>query len=122
MPSILIGKSVKGQGLGSCMGFPTLNIPYYKRDSGVYVGKTFIDKLWQKSVIHVGGSPTVNRKESVCEIHLIDWNGGDIALGTEIKVEFLEKIRDTEKFKDLDELKDKIAKDVEFVKEWYNRS
>lgn len=122
MSSIFIGKLVKGQGLGSRLGFPTLNMPYPEADSGVYVARVFVDKLWRQSVVHVGSSPTVNRKESVCEAHLIDWTGGDVPLGTEIKVEFLEKIRDTEKFKDLGDLKAKIAKDVEFVKEWYNRS
>ena len=50
---------------------------------------------------------------------MLDWNGG-VGLGDEIKVELFEKIRESEKFDDLDLLKEQISKDVEFVKNWYN--
>ncbi len=117
----LIGRTIKGKSLGRTMGFPTINIAYNGELSGVFAGKVFLDEEEYLAAISVGARPTLNDDTKLCESHLISWEGGDIDQGTEIKVQLVEKIRDVQKFENLERLKEQIAKDVEFVKTCYNR-
>lgn len=110
---IISGKVVKGRGFGKKMGFPTLNIPYSGELRGVFVGKVLVGGEFYPAAVSVGPRPTINDESVFCEAYLLNFDG-DIA--GEIKVELLERIRDIKKFKNLDELKAQIAKDVEFVK------
>ena len=110
---IISGKIVKGRGLGKKMGFPTLNIPYNGELRGVFAAKVLIDGKSYPAAVSVGSRPTINDESVFCEAYLLDFDG---TVDGEIEVELLEKIRDIEKFKDLEELKRQIAKDVEFVK------
>lgn len=120
---IISGKVVKGKGIGRKMGFPTLNIEYGDMKSGedefigVFVGEVFVDNEWKKAAVHIGKNLTVGGDSVVCESYLIDWNGKNLA-GKEIEVRLIEKIRDTVKFNNLEDLKIQISKDVEFVRNW----
>lgn len=139
------GEVVKGRGLGKKLGFPTLNILYDGKMSGVFVGRIFIDGGWRKTAVHVGSKPTVGDRQNVCEAHIIDFKGENFDWEKElaqprlagfalcywgghpakrgrliVKVELFEKVRDTKKFDNLEDLKSQISKDVEFVKNWYN--
>lgn len=110
---IITGKVVKGRGLGRKMGFSTLNIPYNGELRGVFAAKVLLDGKSYPAAVSVGPRPTINDESVFCEAYLIDFDGDIVG---EIRVELLEKIRDIEKFEDLEELKRQIAKDVEFVK------
>ncbi|MDP3981561.1 MAG: riboflavin kinase, partial [Chlamydiota bacterium] len=112
------GKIKKGNGLGRKMGFPTLNIPYYGDDAGVFVGRVLIDDEWHIAAVHIGPRLTIDDDESICEAFLLDWKGGKIK--GEIQIELGKKIRDTKKFDSMELLKNQITEDVEFVKNWYN--
>ena len=104
------------------MGFPTLNISYKGNVSGVFVGRVFVFGKPYKAAVHVGPRPTFNDDESFCEGYLLDFDTGKNSdfVGESIEFELLEKIRDTKKFDNLDELKSQMRLDVEFVKNWYN--
>lgn len=95
------------------MGFPTLNILYKGKLRGVFVAKVFVDGEAYSAAVSVGPRPTVNDENVFCEAYLLNFDGEIVG---EIKVELLEKIRDIKKFKNLEELKRQIAKDVEAVK------
>lgn len=117
--SMIFGKIIKGKGIGEKIGFPTINIPYKGKINGVFVGRVYVKKKWEKAAIHIGAKPTFDDKNRSCEAYLIDWNG-NVEVGTEIKIEILEKIRDTKKFLNSEALKKQISKDVKFVRRWYN--
>jgi len=65
--------------------------------------------------------PTVvEHGKPVLEVHLI---GFDVQIyGRHLHVEFLHKLRDEEKFPDLESLTKQIALDVEQTKQWFKNN
>lgn len=110
---------IHGNGIGTLLGFPTINqkypgdliIPRY----GVYACKTYIDGIEYKAVSNIGVKPTVGNSELCCETFIIDYNGD--LYGREMTVYFTGFLRDERKFDSLEELKLQIDKDVLKVKE-----
>lgn len=116
---IIKGKVLEGKHLGRQFGFPTVNVFYDGNESGVFAGRVLVDGDWHPAAINIGGRPTVDSEKKLCEAFILNWNK-DIELGSEIEIELKQKIRDTKKFPNFEELKSQIAKDVEFVKTCYN--
>lgn len=114
--TIIEGPIIKGKGVGKNLGFPTINIPYNGKENGVFAGKVFIDDGEYIAAINLGGRPTFNDENVLCEAFLLNWNGGEIKRGTIIRVELFKKIREVKKFTNPDELKLQITKDVAFIK------
>jgi riboflavin kinase / FMN adenylyltransferase len=52
-------------------------------------------------------------------VHLLDWHGD--LYGRHLRVCFLEKLRDEEKYADLAQLKEAIAHDVRRAREYFAR-
>ena len=113
------GQVGEGGKIGKTIGYPTINIPYYGTERGIFAGKVFVNDLFVPAAIHIGPRPTFKDENVICEAFLLDWNE-DIFPGTMVEVEALEKIRDIKKFAGLEDLKKQISKDVEFVENWYN--
>ena len=118
MSTVLQGLTQSGSAVGHQLTFPTINISYSGEDSGVFAGKVLINSKWHLAAVNIGGRPTVDDKTDLCEAFLLDWDG-EIAEGTEVKIELLQKIREVKKFDSLDDLKEQISKDVEFIKNCY---
>ncbi len=123
---VISGKIVTGLGLGKKLGFPTINLPYFGKESGVFAGEVFLNGVGHPAAINIGSRPTVDDKKNLCEAFLLNISASDEAIINEIKpdtaiqIHLKQKIRDTKKFANLVELKTQIAKDVEFVKTCYN--
>lgn len=117
---IITGKTQKGRGIGRKIGFPTLNIPYNGKLRGVFAAKVFLNGKWYCAAVHIGSKPTFDDADLVCEAYLIEWNG-DVAPKVSLKINILKRIRDSKKFDTIGELKQQISRDVEFVKNCYNR-
>ena len=105
---------VHGQQLGRKLGYPTANLPLGSRVSpvgGVFAVKVH-DVLSQPvpGVASLGVRPTVNGKEPLLEAHLFDFDGD--LYGKRIQVEFVEKLRDEEKFESLDAMVRQIDRDA----------
>ena len=113
------GQVGRGRNIGRTIGYPTINIPYNGEKQGVFAGKTLVDSRFVLAAIHLGPRPTFDDKEPICEVFLLDWEE-DVLPETMVEVEAYKKIRNIKKFKKLEDLKDQISKDVEFVKNWYN--
>ena len=112
---ILEGTVIKGLQLGRKLGFPTANIKYpekiVKIPFGVYKCEVFLDKRYD-AILNWGIKPTINKtKEPILEAHILDFDGD--LYGKDIKIEVLDKIRNEQKFDNLEELKEQIKKDVE---------
>jgi riboflavin kinase / FMN adenylyltransferase len=69
-----------------------------------------VDDGAKPGVASLGVRPTVNGKEPLLEAHLFDF-AGDL-YGKRIQVEFVEKLRDEEKFDSLDAMVQQIHRDA----------
>ncbi|KUK10526.1 MAG: Riboflavin biosynthesis protein RibF [Clostridia bacterium 41_269] len=110
------GKVVVGDRLGRKIGFPTANL-HIQDDillppNGVYAGMVSIDNKKYIGVANIGVRPTVTDENNVrVEIHVVNFDGN--LYGKSICFSFRNKIRDEKKFKNLEELKEQIKKDIE---------
>jgi riboflavin kinase/FMN adenylyltransferase len=98
---------------GRLLGFPTANINLHDElcpKNGVYavtvdcMGKTF------QGVANIGYSPTFDDHVFSVEVHILDFN--ENIYGQNIRVNFVQRIRDEEKFSNISELSDEIKKDI----------
>jgi len=109
---------VHGEKRGRILGFPTANLvipdDIIAPKTGVYSGMVNYENEIYKAVINVGKRPTFgDLTQDLIEVHIAEFNK-DI-YGKTIEVSFIEKIRDERKFDSLDELKNQIQNDLNFV-------
>ncbi len=109
-PYSMYGRVVRGEQLGRRLGYPTANIRMRRRKlpfTGIYAVRVRGIEGSQSHVPHAGVAslgfrPTVNGTEPLLEAHVFDYSGS--LYGRDLEVEFVAKIRDEEKFADLDAL------------------
>ncbi|MVW71209.1 bifunctional riboflavin kinase/FAD synthetase [Bordetella sp. 15P40C-2] len=121
-PFHMSGHVIHGQKLGRTLGFPTLNLrvtPRCAARSGIYVVRVHgLGAQPRPAVASLGVRPTVeNRGRVLLESHLLD--GPVDAYGKLIRVEFLHKLRDEEKFPDLPSLTAAIADDARHARAYF---
>lgn len=119
-PYAYSGKVVYGQQLGSKLGIPTANIWLPKNKlpiSGVYIVKVEFCGNTFGGIANMGVRPTVGGQTPVLEVHILDFS--ENIYGQNLKVEFVKKVRDEQKFKNLDALKNQINKDILAAKEYF---
>jgi riboflavin kinase/FMN adenylyltransferase len=109
---------IRGAGRGKGLGFPTANfIPVEKFQlipaSGVYCIRGRIDGNYLYGMCNLGVRPTFKDTDFVMEVHFIDQELGDL-YGKKITVEFLERIRDEQRFSDSHSLIKQLKKDKLF--------
>lgn len=107
---------VHGLKLGRTIGFPTINqtfddnqvIPKF----GVYRTVLYIGDEIYKGLTNVGVKPTIDgERKPLAETYIIGLNRD--LYGELVVVAFLERLRDEEKFNNLEELKDAIKADLQ---------
>jgi riboflavin kinase/FMN adenylyltransferase len=108
------GRVVHGDKLGRTLGFPTANVQLrHNRPPllGIYAVRVHgIAGGPRDGVASLGFRPTVSDGERAqLEVFLFDFSGE--LYGRHLRVEFVAKIRDEEKYSGLDELKAAIARD-----------
>ncbi|CAM4157220.1 bifunctional riboflavin kinase/FAD synthetase [Bordetella tumbae] len=121
-PFQISGHVIHGQKLGRTLGFPTLNLrvaPRCAARSGIYVVRVHgLGEQPRPAVASLGVRPTVEDHGRVLlESHLLD--GPADAYGKLIRVEFLHKLRDEEKFPDLPSLTAAIADDAQNARAYF---
>ncbi len=121
-PYHLSGVVIKGQQLGREMGYPTANIKTGLSKltlEGVFAVTIELGKRCFKGVASIGYKPTIEGKHDLAvEVFLIGFD--EDIYGEKISVNFYKKIRDQEKFSNLQELKKNIIIDVEKVKQYFS--
>ena len=98
---------------GRLLGFPTANINLHDELSpktGVYAVTVDFRKNQLKGVANIGYSPTFDDHIFTVEVHILDFEQ-DI-YGEEIRVNFIQRLREEKKFSGIDELSDQINKDI----------
>jgi riboflavin kinase/FMN adenylyltransferase len=118
------GLVVHGDGVGKKLGYPTANIQLKRNRpplSGVFVVEVHATGLGVlRGVASLGVRPTLKHQaKPVLEVHLFEFKQ-DI-YGKRLRVEFLQKRREEQKFPDLESLTQQIALDVENAKKWFEQ-
>lgn len=114
-PYSMSGKVVRGARLGRTLGYPTANIRVrHNRPPMLGIFVVEVQGLGDHAlpgVASLGRRPTVtDAGEALLEVHLFDFNQD--LYGRHVRVVFLKKLRDEEKYPDLDTLTRQIARDV----------
>lgn len=116
-PYLIKGKVIHGKKLGRTIGFPTANLEFDPKyvipKKGVYYTNVEYKKKIYKGITSVGNNPTVNGQELTIETFILDFK--EEIYGEEIKIFFIELIRDEIKFNSLEELMSAIKKDEKFA-------
>ena len=119
----LSGVIVKGKQLGRTIGFPTANIQVREiakliPSDGVYAVKVYYNDEAFGGMLNIGNRQTVDGTFQTVEVNIFEFD--QEIYGEKLTIEFLQKIRNEQKFNGLDELKTQIAKDKITCKEILN--
>ncbi len=118
-PYNISGRVVHGEKLGRALGFATANVQLKQHVAnnqrpplgGIFAVRVHgIGPAPLQGVASLGVRPTVHAAgKPVLEVHLFDFTAD--LYGAHLRVEFLAKLRDEERYPDLDTLKAQIARD-----------
>lgn len=122
----LIGKVVKGHQLGRTIGFATANIAVTDTHklvpgNGVYAVTVCLPKHENPTtftaMMNIGVRPTVQGTNRTIEVHILNFDG-DI-YNEELQVTFHHKIRDEQKFANLEALQQQLQHDKQTVEAYF---
>ncbi len=119
-PYALCGRVVHGDHLGRTLGFPTANISLNRRPvpvQGIFAGRLSSARGIWLAAISIGLRPTVGGRQPVLEAHCLD--GSPDLYGQRVSVELRHKLRDEEKYANLDALKAAIDRDVANTRKFF---
>jgi len=120
-PYLMSGHVIHGRKLGRTLGFPTLNLRVAHRPAlaGVFVVQVHgLGPAPLPAVASLGVRPTVeDAGRMLLEVHVFDFDAA--CYGKLVRVEFLSKLRDEEKYVDLPTLTAAIDRDAEQARAWF---
>jgi riboflavin kinase/FMN adenylyltransferase len=111
------GRVVHGLNRGRQIGFPTANIDTDEEllpKEGVYAVKVEFGGRIFDGACNIGSNPTFKGKRLTVEVNIFDFDGD--LYDKELKVHFVERVRDVREFSDVAALKHAIARDVAFCR------
>ena len=119
-PYMIEGTVMAGDGRGRTIGFPTINLqtefPLIP-GRGVYVSSVEIGGKRLPAVTNIGFNPTFDGQSLTIETYIMDFSQD--LYNQKVALYFLDRIRDEVKFSSVDELKDRIRKDVEIARAYF---
>ena len=124
-PFVVPGEVVPGAGRGKRLGIPTANLAVWEERAvpgpGVYACLAEIGTARWQAVTNVGVRPTFEEGStaSVVEAHLLDFSGD--LYGREVRLAFVERLRDERKFPGPEALLEQIQRDVRRAREALDR-
>ena len=123
-PYSISGHVEHGKKVGHKLGYPTANIQFKHNRaplSGVFVVRVHIEGgAVHEGVASLGVRPTVELNgKPVLEVHLFEF--AQQIYSKHIRLDFLHKLRDEEKYPDMETLTRQIALDVENAKKWFEQ-
>jgi len=109
----------KGRQQGKKIGFPTCNIDikdYVIATPGVYAVKVKQknSNKFLKAIANLGYRPTFNQKKILLEVHIFNFSGN--LYNKYLSVEFIKFIRKEKKFKNVNQLRKQIQRDLKVAK------
>ena len=122
-PYFVSGQVKHGKQIGRTIGFPTVNLippqnkllPKY----GVYITKVTIDGIVYHGITNVGCKPTIEGENPVgIETHILDFKQD--VYDKVIIITFIKKIREEQKFSNLESLLEQIRLDVNEARYYFS--
>ena len=120
-PYAMTGRVAHGDKLGRHLGFPTANLPLKHTPplAGIFAVRVHgLDGTPRVGVASLGVRPTVKADaQPLLEVFIFDFD--EAIYGRRITVEFLHKLRDEERYADLDTLTRQIRADAEQARAYF---
>ena len=126
---MITGKVKRGKGLGKQLDFPTANL-HVEEDyklipkQGVYIVKSTINNARVFGMMNIGINPTINEGNDQ-SLGCTPGSGRPLQGSDAIKIEFLDRIRDEQKFDSIEALKNQLQKDkkttLEYICKYYDK-
>jgi len=121
-PFTMSGRIAHGERLGRSLGFPTANIVLRRRPplAGVFVVEAELEETHARlrGAASVGRRPTLHADAApLLEVHLLDFD--EAIYGRHLRVTFLARLRDEERYDGLEALRAAIARDVSRTREYF---
>ena len=115
-PYSVRGVVVRGDGRGRGLGFPTANLRVGDGDKlippqGIYAVRAVMRSGTHRGALHLGPRPTFKGSPPTIELHIVDFDQ-DI-YGEEVRVDFVEYLREIRPFSTVEALVDQMKEDVE---------
>ena len=113
----LEGKIIEGNRLGREIGFPTANLEINDKNKiipgdGIYAVWVCRGQKKYRGMVYIGSRPTVaTQGEKRIEVHLFDFSGD--LYGETLQLEFVEFLRKSKQFKNVEDLKNQLFTDRE---------
>ncbi len=114
----LHGVVIAGNRLGRTIGFPTANMQLYEPlklipANGVYFVSVEVLGATYKGICNIGIRPTVSRDSGRrIETHILDFD--EDIYGLDLRISFIERLRDERRFASLEELRKQLVLDKEY--------
>ena len=120
-PFVISGRVAHGAKLGRDLGFPTANIRLVRKPplAGIFAVRVHgLGGAPRSGVASVGVRPTVSTSGvPLLEVFIFDFD--DTIYGRRVGVEFMHKLRDEERYADLDALTNQIKNDVAQARDFF---
>lgn len=118
-PYSIRGLVVRGDGRGRTLGFPTANLAVTAEmklvpPPGVYAVRGVLRSGSHAGALHVGPRPSFRGSPPSIELHLIDFEGD--LYGEQVRVDFIQRLRDVHSFTTVESLVDQLREDVELAR------
>jgi riboflavin kinase / FMN adenylyltransferase len=118
-PFALVGEIHSGTGQGRKLVVPTLNITTQQEllpKNGVYATESVVNGKTYQSVTNIGVRPTFDGQQLAIESHLFDFS--DTISSGPMEVRFKRRLRDEQKFPNIEALRQQVLADVEAAKKF----
>ncbi|NNK62654.1 MAG: bifunctional riboflavin kinase/FAD synthetase, partial [Gemmatimonadetes bacterium] len=115
---------IRGDGRGRSIGFPTANLGGLPPDkalppAGVYAVRGSVRTGTFDGALHLGPRPTFPGAVPSVELHLLDFDGN--LYGEEVRVDFVDRLRDVRPFESVEALVQQLHRDVARAREILRR-
>ncbi len=124
-PYSLSGVVVRGDGLGTKLGFPTANFELREPNkllpsNGVYIVHAECNGQRYDGIMNIGRRPTVSEQMHISlEVHIFTFSGD--LYGMHLRVELLERLREEIRFDSPQQLTAQIQSDVDIARAYFKR-
>lgn len=107
----ITGTVIEGKKRGRTLGYPTINIKLNQHiESGIYASRVYVGTDEHIAATFIGDAKTFNENDYKLESYILDFDKE--IYGKEVTVKLYKKLRNNEKYENVEELIKQIEKDI----------